>query len=306
MEMGKEIREKIETGFSWVSMGLMILISFGIVVYIFINGAPNVNLSFIFSEPVATRVKELSGGISTPIIGTLIVTVLGLLFSFPLSLATSLYLSEYAPKGRITDAFKLGIDILSGVPTIVIAIFSLAVFTNPQFGFLSKEVVGTNRAFGRSFFVAGISLAIMVLPYIIKTCEEAIKSVPESYRHASLALGATKWQTSVKIVLLSAKNGIITAIAIGFGKIIGETVIVWLTMGALRLNTVNPVLNPINMIRTLKNTGPTLTTYIFYNSPAGDGNLSGKAFAASLVLLVIIIILNIFLDVLSKNRSEGV
>lgn len=300
----KALKDLIWQILSWLASSLTIALCFGIIVYIFIKGYSQVNLSFIFSQPNPTFKEELSGGISTPIIGTLVLTAIGILFAFPWALSTSIYLSEYSQRNPFAKYFRLGIDVLAGVPTIVIAIFGLAIFSNPAFGFLSSMVegiVGVNRAFGRSFFVAGLTMAVMILPFIIKTCEEAIKAVPESYREGSLAMGASKWHTITKIVLPSAKNGIVTGVVIGMGRIIGDTAIVMLTLGAtLRMTGIQPWWAPQNWISTLRNTGSTLTSYIYFTSPAGEGNMTSKAFGASLVLIVLIILLNLFTDLLGR------
>lgn len=301
----KLYKEYIGYFFSWFSVTITIAACLGIVVYLFINGIGQISFDFITKEPLATMNAKASGGISTPIIGTLLLTFIGMVISFPWSLATAIYLSEYARKSKIASVFKLGIDVLSGLPTIVIAIFGLAVFTNPQFGFLSYIIPATNKAYGRSFLIAGICMAIMVLPFIIKTCEEAIKAVPESYKEASLALGASKWQTTVKVVLPAAKNGILTALTLGIGRIIGETVIVWLTLGGdLRMQTGSPWWSPSNLWETLKGTGSTLTSYIFYTSPAGEGNLAAKAFGASFVLIILIVLINVITDLIGNSRNK--
>ncbi|MEL7564046.1 MAG: ABC transporter permease subunit, partial [Dehalobacterium sp.] len=198
--------------------------------------------------------------------------------------------------------------ILAGVPTIVIAIFGVAIFTIPQLGFLSSMVdgvEGVHRAFGRSFLVAAITMAVMILPFVIKVCEEAIKAVPDSYREGSLALGATKWHTVSHIVLPSARGGIITGVILGMGRIIGDTAIVWLTLGGtMRMTGIQPWWQPVNWISTLQNTGSTLTSYIYFTSPAGEGNMPEKAFGASLVLIIIIVVLNLLTDFFGNYKSK--
>lgn len=303
----KIIRDITGQFFSWLSSSLTIALCIGLILYIFIKGLSQLNLQFILSEPNPTFKEELSGGVSTPIIGTLILTLTGILIAFPWALSTAIYLSEYSQRNPLAKYFRLGIDVLSGVPTIVIAIFGLAIFSNPFFGFLSSKVEGiqgVNRAFGRSFFVAGLTMAVMILPFIIKTCEEAIKSVPESYKEGSLAMGASKWSTIIKIVLPSASKGIITGVVLGMGRIIGDTAIVILTLGAtLRMTGLKPWWAPQNWISTLRNTGSTLTSYIYFASPAGEGNMPGKAFAASIVLILIIIFLNFATDLLGSFKK---
>lgn len=292
---------------SWAASTLTITLCLGIIVYLFVQGYKQIHPDFILTAPNPTFDEKASGGISTPILGTFILTFIGILFAFPWALATSIYLVEYAKKNFLTSYFRLGIDVLAGIPTIVIAIFGLAIFSNPHLGFLSSMVEGIegpNKAFGRSFIVAGITMAIMVIPFIIKTCEEAIKAVPNSYREGSLAMGASKWHTITKIILPSAKSGIITGVILGIGRIIGDTAIVWLTLGGtIRMTGTQPWFLPQNWLSTLKNTGSTLTSYIYFTSPAGEGNMTEKAFGASFVLIVIIILLNLFAGFLNRNRK---
>jgi phosphate transport system permease protein len=293
--------------FSWAASTLTITICLGIILYLFVQGYKQINPEFILTPPNPTFDAKASGGISTPIFGTFLLTFIGILFAFPWALSTSIYLVEYAKRNFITSYFRLGIDVLSGVPTIVIAIFGLAIFSDPHLGFLSSMVEGVkgpSKAFGRSFIVSGITMAIMVIPFIIKTCEEAIKAVPNSYREGSLAMGASKWHTITKIVLPSAKSGIITGIILGMGRIIGDTAIVWLTLGGtIRMTGAQPWFLPQNWLSTLKNTGSTLTSYIYFTSPAGEGNMTEKAFGASFILIVIIILLNLIASFFNRNKN---
>lgn len=288
---------------SWFSSFLTIALCLAIIVYIFINGISHISPKFLFSDPYPGSDEASMGGILAPMIGTLLLTLIGIVFAFPWALATSVYLSEYSQRNPLAKFFRLGIDVLSSVPTVVIGIFGLTIFSLPQLGFMSSMVEGTDvsRAFGRSFLVAGITMAVMVLPFVIKTCEEAIKVVPQSYREGSLAMGASKWHTIVKIILPSAKNGIITAVILGMGRIIGDTAIVWLALGgSIRMTGLQPWWSPQNWLSTLKNTGSTLTSYIYFVSPAGELNMPGLAFGASFVLIVIIIALNLFADFLGS------
>lgn len=300
----KFYRENLGKSLSWLSAALTILLCLAIITYVFVKGISHITPQFLITDPVAGREEGEVGGIKAPIIGTLLLTLVGIAFAFPWALATAIYLSEYSERNPLTKYFRLGIDVLSSVPTVVIAIFGLAIFSNPFFGFMSsmvEGVEGVNKAFGRSFLVAGITMAIMILPFIIKTCEEALKVVPQSYREGSLAMGASKWHTITRIIIPTAKNGIITGIILGMGRIIGDTAIVWLTLGgSLRMTGHQPWWSPQNWLSTLKNTGSTLTSYIYFTSPAGELNLPGLAFGASFILIVIIIVLNLFTDLLGS------
>ncbi len=292
---------------SWFSSILTIVLCMAMIGYIFVNGISHISPKLIFTDPLPGSDEASMGGILSPIIGTLLLTLIGIVFAFPWALATAIYLSEYSERNPLAKYFRLGIDVLSSVPTVVIGIFGLTIFSLPQLGFMSSMVEGTgvSKAFGRSFLVAGITMAVMVLPFVIKTCEEAIKVIPQSYREGSLAIGASKWHTIVKIILPSAKNGIITAVILGMGRIIGDTAIVWLALGgSIRMTGLQPWWSPEKWLSTLKNSGSTLTSYIYFVSPAGELNMPGLAFGASLILIIIIVALNFFADLIgSMNKT---
>lgn len=297
--------------FVWLSAILTIVVCLGIVWILLKNGYKSVNLDFLLTEPGATAVNvEKAGGISTPIVGTFVITISATILALPWALATAIYLSEYAKRNFITYYFRVAIDVLASVPTIVIAIFGVAIFTNPRLGFLSsmvEGVEGVTRAFGKSFFVCSIAMAIMILPFVIKTCEEALKSVPSSYREAAFALGSSKWHTIVRVVLPASQKGVITAVILGMGRIIGDTAIVWLLLGGtIRMTGNQPWWAVQNWLSTLQNTGSTLTTYIYFNSPAGEGDMPELAYGASLVLILIIIFLNAMATFIgARNKSMG-
>jgi phosphate transport system permease protein len=299
------------TAYFYISAAMIVCVFAFILIVTFKYGWGVLSLRFLTTEPNPSALDAASGGILTPIIGTLILTAIGILIALPFSLATAIYLSFYAKKGVFRSLVKSAVDILAGVPTVVIALFALVIFTLPQFGFLSvmiEGVEGSNRAYGRSFLVCGITMAIMILPFVIKSMEEAFKSVPQSYMDASLALGATKWRTIYKVILNAARDGMITGVILGMGRIIGDTAIVWLTLGgSIRMTGNQPWYSPENWLSTLKNGGSTLTTYIYYTSPAGEGNQFDVAFGASLVLIGIIILLNIVAAVIGRAgvRENG-
>lgn len=304
------LQNTIYKNLCWACALITMAICFGIIIYIGIEGAEKFSWSFLTTEPNPTFNEEAGGGISTPIIGTFLLTIIGILIAFPWGLLSAIYLTHYAKKGIIASFFRLAIDVLSGVPTIVIAIFGLAIFSNPIVAFLSSKVEnvpGLEKAFGRSFLVAGITMAIMILPYVTKTCIEAIRAVPNAYMEASYAMGASKRYTIIKVLLPAAQKGIVTAIILGMGRIIGDTAIVWLTLGGtLRMTGMQPWYSAKNWWSTLTNTGSTLTSYIYYTSPAGEGNMPQVAFSASLFLIIIIIVLNFLVDLIGKSQAlEG-
>lgn len=292
---GHAVDSGIGYAYSWLSIAMVTAVCLFIVLNVLYLGIDVISFDFLIKEPNPSAMNTDAGGILTPMIGTALLTLIGIGIALPLSLSTAIYLCFYSKKGIFNSLVTTAIDILAGVPTIVIALFAVAIFTQPWLGFLSTSIEGVEggRAYGRSFLVAGIAMAIMILPFMTKSIEQSLKTVPASYLEGSLSLGASKWRTISKIALLSARPGIITGVILGMGRIIGDTAIVWLALGGtLRMTGIQPWWQPQNWLSTLRNTGSTLTSYIFYTSPAGEGNSYEVAFGASFVLIVIILILN--------------
>jgi phosphate transport system permease protein len=150
------------------------------------------------------------GGVAPAILGTLYLTLGAIFISLPLGLACAIYLTEYTPKGLIVNIIRMGVNNLAGVPSVVFGLFGLSIFVK-FFGF------------GVSILAGSCTLAIMILPNIIATSCEALTAIPYSLREASLALGATKWQTIKKIVIPHALGGIFTGVILSIGRVAGET-----------------------------------------------------------------------------------
>ena len=180
---------------------------FIILFFVTYNGINVLSWEFITKPPVEAMTK---GGIFPVIVGTILLTVLCMIVVIPIGVTTAIFLSEYSKPGLLLNMVMMSIYTLAGVPSVVFGLFGLAVF-----------VVAFN--FGMSLLAGSLTLAIMVLPYIISTSEESIKTVPYSFREASLACGATKWQTIRKVVLPAALPGILTGSILGIGRAAGET-----------------------------------------------------------------------------------
>lgn len=194
--------------------GAIILII--ILFFVAYNGIHILSWEFITQPPVDAMTK---GGILPAIVGTLLLTVICMIVVIPVGVTTAIFLTEYSRQGIILKMVNMSIYTLAGVPSVVFGLFGLTVF-----------VVTFN--FGMSLIAGSMTLAIMVLPYIISTSEEAIKAVPYSFREASLACGATKWQTIKKVVLPAAIPGILTGSILGTAKVSGETAPIMFTAAA--------------------------------------------------------------------------
>ena len=203
----RKIKESIGFAVLRLSIGFILLALFIILYFIFIKGVKVVNWGFLTRMPCEGMT---AGGILPAILGTFYLTICAILFALPLGVFAAIYLTEYAKQGRLIRIIRIGINNLAGVPSVVFGLFGLAVFVK-LFGF------------GISILSGGLTLGILILPTIIRASEEALLVVPQSFREASLALGATKWQTIRQVVLPNAISGILTGSILGIGRAAGET-----------------------------------------------------------------------------------
>jgi len=252
----------------YVAVALSILILPVIVVWVGVNGFGALSWEFLTGRPYRFEY----GGIFPQIVGSIYLVGLCTLLGAPLGLASAIYLAEYAPDNRITQTVRFFTETLAGMPSIVIGLFGL------QFLVFWLQLK-------TSLLAGAISLSFMMLPWTIRASEEAIKTVPQEYRHASLALGATKWETIVRVVIPAAAPGILTGVLLGMGKAIGETAVVWLTAGS-GLEAFVP--------RTLRSPTGSLPMYIYLLATQGHTTQGMQnAFGASLVLIVIFLSMSV-------------
>ncbi|MDR0734683.1 MAG: phosphate ABC transporter permease PstA, partial [Elusimicrobiota bacterium] len=178
-----------------------------IIYFIAVRGTPALSWEFITAVP---RNGMTEGGVAPAIVGTIYLTLGAVLFAFPLGVACAVYLQEYSLKSYVVNIVRMGINNLAGVPSVVFGLFGLAVFV---------KIFG----FGVSMLSGSLTLGILILPGIISASQEALMAVPLSFREASLAMGATKWQTIRRITLPAALPGILTGVIISIGRAAGET-----------------------------------------------------------------------------------
>jgi len=203
----KRFREIFGIGLLSLSAVIVVLILCVIIFDITTKGSGVVSWEFLVDFPKEGMTR---GGIFPAIIGTIFVTIITTIFSIPLGVSAAIYLSEYAKEGRLTRLIRTSIRNLAGVPSIVYGLFGVVLF-----------VQGLH--FGTSVLSAGLTLGLLTLPWIIATSEEALKTVPQSYREGALALGATKWQSIYSNVLPYALPGILTGSILGLSRAAGET-----------------------------------------------------------------------------------
>ena len=202
-----------------------------------------------------------------PIISTMYMVVIGLGIAAPIGIGAAVYLNEYAKQGRFVKGIRFATESLAAVPSILFGLFGMLFFL-------------TTLKLGFSILSGALTISMMVLPTMVKTTEEALKTVPVSYREGSLALGASKFATIAKVVLPSALPGILTGVVLGTGRIVGETAAIYLTAGTMYKLPANPM-----------DTGRTLSVHLYLL--AKEGISFADAYGTALVLLLVILILNL-------------
>lgn len=205
--MKKELIQKFGFSFLYIATFVSLSFLFLIIYFIFIRGIRIISWEFLTQPP---KEAMTAGGVAPAILGTFYLTIGGIIFSLPLGLACAIYLCEYSPKNYIVNIIRLSINNLAGVPSVVFGLFGLAFFV---------KYLG----FGVSILSGSLTLGILALPVIISSAQEALLAIPNSLREASLALGASKWQTIKKVVLPSALPGILTGMILSIGRVAGET-----------------------------------------------------------------------------------
>ena len=233
-----------------------------IVVYIVVKGVPHLTPSLFAWEYNSENVSMLPS-----IINTLLLTALALVIATPLGIFSAIYMVEYAKKGnKIVNVVRITAETLSGIPSIVYGLFGMLFF------------VGTCR-FGYSLLSGAFTVAIMVLPTIMRTTEEALLSVPKNYREGSFGLGAGKLRTVFKVVLPSAVPGILSGVILATGRIVGETAALIYTAGAVA-----------KVPSSLMGSGRTLAVHMYVLS--SEGLYMDQAYATAVILLVFVLVLN--------------
>ncbi len=230
---------------------LTIFVLLWIITYIFMNGIAHINVIRLFP----------------PMVATLYIVVLGLMISAPIGIGAAIYLHEYAKDGRFVRSIRFATESLAAVPSILFGLFGMMFFQ-------------TQLKLGFSMVSGALTVSMMVLPTLVKATEEALKTVPNSYREGSLALGATQYITIVKVILPTALPGILTGIVLGIGRIVGETAAIYLTAGTM-----------YRLPQQAMESGRTLAVHLYLL--AKEGISFDEAYGTALALLVVILCLNL-------------
>jgi phosphate transport system permease protein len=264
MRLNPRAEQKIVRVVLWTLTIITVAILFFIIAFVLRKGIPALSWEFLTKNPVD---MGKAGGIFSTIVGTIVLTAGAILIATPLGVGTAIYLTEYTWEGPVTRVIRFGAECLAGIPSIIFGLFGFIFFV-------------TKLGFGWSILSGSLTLAFMILPTIIRTSEEAIKSVPPVYRTVSFSLGSTKWQTVTRVVLPSALPGIVTGVILSVGRSIGETAAVIFTAGsALRLPT------------SLFSSSRTMSVHFYLL--AREGISMPNAYGTAAVLIIAILGINI-------------
>lgn len=271
--------ERIGFGLLTLIAALTVLPILYVVVHIFIEGFQTISWEFLTAAP-SNGMR--SGGIFPAILGTVYLTFFTTLFAVPLGIAAAIYLSEYAADNRWTRMIRVAIINLAGIPSIVYGLFGLGIFV-------------LYFKLGTSILAASMTLAIMTLPVIISTTEEALRQVPNAFRVVSTSLGATRWQTIRRITLPQAMPGVVTGVILGLERAAGETAPIMFTGAAFFL----PVLPHSPLDATMA-----LPYHIFVISTSVPGMPVEIQYGTVLVLLIFVLGMNL-IATLIRNRARA-
>lgn len=282
----QSVRQKLKgymhTPGSFLAMILVMtaaLITFAVllflIVYILVNGIPYLKPSLFSFEYTSENASLMPA-----LINTLIMTLLSLIIAVPLGIFSAIFLVEYAKRGnKFVNVIRVTTETLSGIPSIVYGLFGLLFFV-------------TTCKWGYSLLAGAFTLAIMILPLIMRTTEEALKSVPDTFREGSFGLGAGKLRTVFKIVLPSAVPGILAGIILSIGRIVGETAALIYTAGTVA-----------QVPKNVMGSGRTLAVHMYNLS--SEGLYMDQAYATAVVLLVMVILINWLSGIAAKKITKG-
>lgn len=264
MRLDPQNEQRFFRALLWVFTGVTIFVLFFIIIYVLKKGLPVISLEFLTKNPAE---MGKTGGIFSTIVGTVALTLLAVLIASPLGIGSAIYLTEYTRENWVTRMIRFGSECLAGIPSIIFGLFGFILFV-------------TKLGLGWSLLSGGLTLAFMILPTIIRTSEEAIRSVPYSYREVSFSLGGTRWQTVTRVVLPSALPGIATGIILGVGRSIGETAAVIFTAGSsLRIPT------------SLLSSSRTMSVHFYIL--AREGISMSNAYGTAAILIIAILAVNV-------------
>jgi phosphate transport system permease protein len=262
----------------YASAAFAVLLLAGMILYIAAKGIKTVNFSFLTS---VTSVLHGTVGIAGNIVNTLYIIFMTMIIATPIGIGAAVYLNEYAAPGGFVTAVEFALETLSGIPSIIFGLFGMVFF-------------GTTMGLGYSLWTGALTLSLMVLPLITRNTQEALKTVPESYREGAIGLGTGKWYMIRTILIPSAMPGILTGVILAIGRIVGESAALLFTAGSAKLLPTSIS----NLLSKTFESGGTLTIQLYLSMQKGEYDV---AFGIAVVLLIIVLGINMLARFLTKK-----
>lgn len=281
--------DKLMYFFIYASAAIAVCLLLGIISFVFYKGIRVVNLSFLTSVP--SELKETIG-IAGNLLNTLYIILITLLIATPIGVGAAIYLNEYARPGKLVNLIEFTTETLSGIPSVIFGLFGMVFF-------------GTTLGLNYSILTGSFTLTLMVLPLITRNTQEALRTVPDSYRSGALGMGATKWHMIRTILLPSSMPGIVTGVILALGRIVGESAALLFTAGS---GALLPRLNGsfsdklVRLSEKVTESGGTLTIQLYLYMQKGQYEV---AFGIGCVLIVIVLILNLLTKQIAKSFTKG-
>jgi phosphate transport system permease protein len=293
------LADRIGLAIAWAFGILFCAITAAIIVYFLVEGIRYLSPTLLTTSPTPGFSESQTGGFLDPLLGTVILGVISMAIALPVGVAIAIWLSEYGRPSVLARVAESTIEMLAGAPSIVLALFGALIFETPALGFLSQRTNGV--VLGRSFFAASAMLSLVGLPMVVANVREGLQAIPSHVREASYAVGKTKIATTRRVLLPAARPNLITGAMLGLGRVIGDTAIVLVLLGATLTFSGAGGLPGLS---TLRGEGSALTSYIYANAPSGELNQPHKAYAAAFVLLLIVLGLNVVVEFAGRRARE--
>ena len=276
--MTRKMKDNLVLGLIYLAAFFSVILLLVIILYVFIKGLPSINWGFLTT---VTSALKGTTGIAGNIVNTLYIVVLTLLFATPIGIGSAIYLNEYAKPGKIVRLIEFTTETLSGIPSIIFGLFGMVFF-------------GTALGLGYSILTGALTLTLMVLPLITRNTQEALKTVPDSYRSGAVGMGATKWYMIRTILLPSAMPGIITGVILAVGRIVGESAALLFTAGSGYLLPKAGA----GLFHKILESGGNLTIQLYLSMSKAQYDV---AFGIAVVLLCVVLVINFLTKFLAKK-----
>lgn len=278
-----KVKDNILKFLIYLCSALSVLVLIGIIGFVFVKGIGSVNWNFLTS---VTSTLTGNKGIAGNLVNTLLIIIITMIIAEPIGIGAAIYLNEYAKPGKFVTLIEYAAETLSGIPSIIFGLFGMVFF-------------GEALGFGYSLLTGSFTLILMVLPLITRNTQEALKTVPDSYRNGAVGLGAGKWHMIRTILIPSAMPGIITGSILAIGRIVGESAALLFTAGSAKLLPAGF----LGLLEKPLQSGGTLTIQM-YLSATSEGDFD-TAFGIAVVLLVIVLAINMLTKVLTRKYTAG-